>query len=135
MDSELEQLYYYTLSHPSSNFIHQHVVDAHTLQAANTSTGKLALVFAALGLYLFLEKGVTGREIQQVHVKLSSQKNVLPEFILPQESMNYPLANILSATPGSERDRAIYEWCEFVWKKFAVNKETIETWLRQHEII
>lgn len=83
MDPVLESLYYYSLNHPGRGFLHQHLVDASTLQNANSESKPLALVFALLGSYLYLKKGFTGKEVQLVHMKLIRWKNDLPELNVP----------------------------------------------------
>ncbi len=50
------ELSYYTLSHQGKDFIHQHAVDAFTVQHATENTKPIALYFALAGLYLYLEK-------------------------------------------------------------------------------
>ena len=55
------EMAYYTLAHSSPSFLHQHVVDAHTAQHTDETTKPIAIVFALIGLYLFLEKDFSGR--------------------------------------------------------------------------
>jgi regulation of enolase protein 1 (concanavalin A-like superfamily) len=52
------ELAYYTFAHENPNyFIHQHIVDAFTAQLANENTKPIAIIFALVGLFLFVEKG------------------------------------------------------------------------------
>jgi hypothetical protein len=70
--SNLEQekyyeLSYYTLAHDDPRFIHQHIVDAFAAQTANQDTNPIKVAFALIGLYLYLEKDYTGKEVQLAH--------------------------------------------------------------------
>lgn len=66
-----DDLLSYTLGHANqAYFIHQHVVDAYAAQQATPYTKPITITFAWIGLYLFLEKGCTARQVQQAHVAL-----------------------------------------------------------------
>lgn len=70
------ELSFYSLAHPNKEyFIHQHVVDAYAVQHLNPETKIIKSVYGLLGLCLFLEYGFTGKEVQNVHVSLSSDKS------------------------------------------------------------
>jgi hypothetical protein len=59
---EFYELSYYTLAHPDNvYFIHQYIVEAFQTQSADKDTKPIRLIFSLLGLYLYLEKGYTGR--------------------------------------------------------------------------
>lgn len=72
------QLALYTLQLPDPEFIHQHIVDAFAVQHAGPASKPIAIVFALIGLYLYLEKGFNGRQVQQAHMRLARQKNTGP---------------------------------------------------------
>jgi Family of unknown function (DUF5946) len=61
------ELSYYTLGHKDPGFIHQHIVDAFAAQTANQNTKPIKVAFALIGLYLYLEKDYTGKEVQLAH--------------------------------------------------------------------
>ena len=71
---QYNELAYYTLSHNDSRFIHQHIVDAFTAQTANESTKPIALFFSLAGLYLFLEKNYSGRQVQLANMEMAKGK-------------------------------------------------------------
>ena len=74
-DEELyNELAYDTLSHPDPSFIHQHVVDAYAAQYASEKTKPIQLVFALVGLYLYVDKGFTGRQVQKAHMHLAKRR-------------------------------------------------------------
>jgi hypothetical protein len=63
-----DKLSRYTLAHRSPAFIHQHIVDAFTAQHADMETKPIAIVFALVGLYLYVEKNLTGKKIHFAHM-------------------------------------------------------------------
>lgn len=70
-DDELyNQLAFYTLAHPDPAFIHQLLVDAYGAQHADETTKPIAVLFSLIGLYLHLEKGYTGKQVQRAHMRL-----------------------------------------------------------------
>jgi hypothetical protein len=82
---EFEELSYYTLGHPDTvYFIHQHIVDAFQAQTADKNTKPIGLTFSLIGLYLYLEKMYTGRQVQQAHMKLAQNKKSWTMLDLPE---------------------------------------------------
>ena len=56
----------YTLTHGDPAFIHQHVVDAYAAQDASNTDNPIRLTFALVGLYLHVERGFTGRQVNEL---------------------------------------------------------------------
>lgn len=127
------ELCYYTLSHGEKKFIHQHVVDAVGAQEALPEDKPIRLVFALIGLYLNVERGFTGREVQLAHMKLGRIKQVWPIIEIPTNRGSMNAAMVLAA-PISDRDSMIHEWCRSVWLAFDQHRETIERILEFHGI-
>jgi hypothetical protein len=132
-DSSVDQFYdltYYTLGHPDTlYFIHQHVVDAYQAQTANENTKPIAITFSLIGLYLYIEKNYTGRQVQLAHMKLSQHKKVWPKFELPCQG-KITISDVLKATPGPMRDTMIKEWCASVWQAYKNSHGTVATLVR-----
>ena len=121
MDAERDaynELCAYTLTHGDAAFIHQHVVDAFTAQHANEQTKPIGLTFALIGLYLHVEKHVSGRDVQKVHMQLARRKREWPRFPLPQGRGSMTAVVVMRAPAGPERDRAIDAWCSSVWNAY-----------------
>jgi hypothetical protein len=135
MNDPLHQLFCYTLNHPDPKFIHQHAVDANTLQQANATTKPLAVVFALVGLYLFLKEDFSGKSVQRVHMDLVAFKQQLPKYNLPTAKTEFTVATLLEASSGPERDLAIRNWCEAIWENWSNNELVIKSWLQMHKII
>src|SRR3954465_2158408 len=112
----------YTLAHGHPSFIHQHVVDAFAAQEADEHTKPIALTFALAGLYLHVEKALSGRQVQLAHMKMARQKRLWPTFALPRERGAITAVDVMQAAPGGERDKAIDAWCASVWGAFRGNQ-------------
>jgi Family of unknown function (DUF5946) len=120
------ELSFYTLSHPDPvYFIHQHAVDAFAAQTADENTKPIKLTFALIGLYLFLEKRYTGKQVQNAHVKLSQNKKVWPSLTLPKERGAITVNQVLQAEAGEPRDQKIKKWCESVWAAYENGHQAI----------
>ncbi len=123
------QLAFYTLAHPSPNFIHQHVVDAFAAQNANEKTKWITIYFALIGLYLYVEKGYTGKEVQLEHIRLSNRKKEFSPFVLPENRESFTIEDVLTKEQGREKDQAIEIWCKAVWEAYASCKSYILDYL------
>lgn len=125
-ENDFHELSFYTLSHPDqAYFIHQHIVDAYFAQKATKDSKSIGITFALVGLYLFLEKSYTGKQVQHAHMKLAKNKKQWPHFILPQDRGKITVADILVINPGIERDKMIKLWCISVWNAFKENHKTV----------
>ncbi|HXV86274.1 MAG TPA: DUF5946 family protein [Gemmatimonadales bacterium] len=122
----------YTLTRGDATFIHQHVVDAWAAQHA-TPTGKpIALAFALVGLYLHLEKGFTGRQVQRAHMKLAQRRRAWPRFTLPSARGTMTAIDVIAARAGPARDRAVDQWCASVWGCHAENRVRVQELLAEY---
>ena len=130
-----EQLQAYTLGLRDERFVHQHVVDAWMAQHADERTKPIGLMFALVGLYLHLERGFSGRQVQRAHMALGRRKRTWPSFALPKERGSMTAANVIAAEPGPERDRAIDAWCRSVWDSFPKGRQAVIDLLHQHGVI
>lgn len=119
------ELSYYTLAQRGEEFIHQYAVDAYGAQSASTSDKPIRLVFALVGLYLHVELGCNGRQVQHVHTRLAQRKHALPRISIPESRGAISVADVLDVPPGQRRDRKIDEWCGSVWAAYSHNREAI----------
>ena len=127
------ELCYYTLSHLGSDFIHQHAVDAFTAQHSLPADKPIRLVFALVGLYLHIEKGFTGREVQLTHMKLANNKQSWPELVVPADRGSITAETVMTSQIV-DRDTMIHEWCKSAWHAFSANRETIRLLLDRNKI-
>jgi hypothetical protein len=130
-----EALQFYTLVHGDPAFIHQLVVDAWTAQHADERTKPIAITFALVGLYLRVERGFTGKQVQRAHMALGRRKQSWPSFTLPHERGAVTAVQVMAAPAGPERDRAIDAWCASVWSAFRDNHRAVDQLLQRHGIV
>jgi hypothetical protein len=131
MHQELfDQLCFYTMNLSDPRFIHQHAVDAYAVQEADENTKPIAVVFGLAGLYLYLEKGFTGRQVQQAHMKMAKLRRTWPRLALPVERGAITIVDVVKVEPGEALDRAIHEWCVAVWNAYRTNRDEIASLLK-----
>ncbi len=121
----------WTLSLGDREFIHQYVVDTFAAQNADAATKPITITFALVGLYLHLEKGFTGKEVQRAHMRLAQRKQTWPAVKLPRERGSMTAADVLAAT---DRAKAIDAWCAAVWAGYRGNRDTIAALLTRNGI-
>lgn len=115
----------YTLAHSSPAFIHQNVVDAFAAQRADQETKPITIIFALVGLYLYVEKNYTGKKVQFAHMKLAKGEKSWPTIALPARRGAITVFDVLRAHPGKPRDEAITKWCASVWESYRDSRETV----------
>ena len=129
-----DELCAYTLTHGDPVFIHQHVVDAFAAQHATPESKPIGVTFALAGLYLHVERGFTGREVQRAHMRMAKEKRTWPTFVLPKNRGELTAATVMAAPAGAERDAAIHGWCQAVWTAFSANRQTVIDLLREYDL-
>ena len=141
MASEKEQnlfdeLTAWTLSQRESGFIHQHVVDAWAAQQATEKSKPISVAFALIGLYLLLEEGFSGREVQLVHMRLAQPQGRLagrkewPHFPLPKERGRIRVSEVVAASENM-RAQAIESWCRSVGEAWEGSHQAVADWVRR----
>jgi hypothetical protein len=126
-ETEYYELTFYTLSLNDVNFIHQHVVDAYTAQFANAETKPISLIFALVGLYLYVEKEFNGRDVQQFHQLMSNNKQVWPTILPPSYCGDITISQVLQASIGEGRSVLIQKWCKVIWAAYHNNHTVIRS--------
>lgn len=121
----------YTLSHSDPRFIHQHAVDTWQAQHAVSAGPNIGIAFSLIGLYLALEKGYTGRQVQLAHMQLGKTKRQWGEFIIPSTRAALTVRDVLDVEPGPARDLKLIEWARAVWVNWSHARPwTLETCAR-----
>jgi hypothetical protein len=125
-DQELyNELAFYTLAHGDPAFIHQNVVDAFAAQHAEESTKPITIVFALIGLYLHVEKGFTGKQVQRAHMQLAKYRRQWFMPALPLDRGAIRIQDVLAVAPGPARDAMIRKWCESAWQPWSASRQQI----------
>lgn len=132
MRAAYDEVYVYTMGRPG--FILQHVVDAFAVQSATPESKAIGIVFGLIGLYLRVEKQLSGRQIQAIHTQLASRKREWPTIHFPKNRGEVTVIDVLDAKPGSERDTLIDRWCRSVWDAFVDNRPLVISLLREYKI-
>jgi hypothetical protein len=124
----------YTLTLGDPAFIHQHVVDAWAAQHATAASKPIGVCFALVGLFLHVERGWTGRAVQQAHVQLARRPEEWPVGPLPPTRGAMTAIDVLVEVPGPARDAAISRWAASVWEPFAESREGVVALLRRRGV-
>jgi len=127
------ELALYTLELRDPEFIHQHVVDAYAVQHADANTKPIAVVFGLIGLYLYLEKNFTGRQVQRAHMQLARHRRRWVAPPIPERRANIGAADVLAVAPGSERQAMIHRWAKAMWRNWQHSRPEIVS-LAQEEL-
>lgn len=125
-----DELSFYTLAQPRSEFIHQLAIDTFTAQHATAATRPIAIVFAALGLYLHAERAFTGLQIQRVHMQLAPLRLPWPVLPLPARHADLTVSDMLAVEPGPSRDAMIRRWCVAEWQVWIDSRPAIALLLK-----
>ena len=121
----MNELSGYTLAHGDRRFIHQHLVDAYGAQHVRQSKSTIGAAFTLTGLYLALERGFTGRQVQLMHVRMAKHSKTWPPFTPPAQAGLITVADVLAVQPGEERDEMLMRWCASVWDAWAPEQQRV----------
>jgi hypothetical protein len=117
----------YTVAKRDPAFIHQHAVDAYEAQHAGGATRTITVAFGLIGLYLALEKGYTGRQVQQAHIQIAKIRKDWPRLEPPGQPAKLTVVDVLQAGTDTEKDAMILEWAAAVWESWA----DCQAWVRE----
>lgn len=130
----LDALSGYTLALKDATFIHQHVVDAYAAQRADERTKPIKITFALVGLYLMIEKGFSGKQVQLAHMRMGRRKRSWPAFPLPADRGSVTVVEVMQTPEGPPRNAAIQAWCRSVWSAYAGSREAVAALLREYDL-
>jgi len=134
----LGELSAYTLTRLDREFIHQHVVDAYGASHGGFQGGarirsNIGIAFSLLGLYLAIEKGYTGRQVQLAHMALARWRKQYP---LPEgspERAAITVIDVMKTEAGEARDRMVKQWAAAVWESWGPAQEWTRGLWREFE--
>jgi hypothetical protein len=139
LSSDKEQTAYdeltaWSLSLRDEFFVHQHVVDAFAAQTATLASKPISIAFALAGLYLYLERGFSGREVQRPHMQMVQRRGReevrrdWPRFPLPSVRRSISVFHVV-AEREDERSEAIDHWCRSVWEDWKESHLAVAEWM------
>jgi hypothetical protein len=108
-------------------FIHQLGVDAYGAQHSGGKTRTTTTAFALVGLYLAVEKGFTGKQVQWAHMKLARLSKNWPHLQPPGQAGDLTVIDVLRPENDIEKERMLRKWAESVWQSW----ERYHPWARQ----
>jgi hypothetical protein len=133
-DGAYHELAAYTLTRNDAGFIHQHVVDTYAVQSATPTDKPISIAQALVGLYLHVEHGFTGRQVQRVHQLLANQRPTWPAFTLPDERGAMNVRDVVAIPAGDGRDEAIERWVRSTWAACSDARDGVAVLLSSHGI-
>jgi hypothetical protein len=117
----------YTVALQDPLFIHQHAVDAYGAQHAGGNSRPITVVFGLIGLYLALERGYSGKEVQQAHMRIAKLRKDWPRLDPTGQPAALTVPDVLRVSPGPGRDAMIRQWAAAVWENWADR----QAWVRE----
>jgi len=135
-DDAQAELWAYTLGRGDAAFMHQHAVDSLGAQRADARTTPMQLTFALVGLYLYVERRYTGRQVQQVHAMLARRRPPRwPTIVPPVSRGTITAADVVAAPAGPARDAAIGRWCADVWAAYGACRDVVVEFLHTSGVV
>ncbi len=114
------QLYWelsaFTLSLQDPDFPHQVAVDSYAAQHSGPSVKPITTTFALIGLYLHLERGCTGRQVQLAHMFLGRSRREWPRFRPPEKKATITVRDVLQTIHPDYYREPIDRWAKAVWE-------------------
>jgi hypothetical protein len=83
-------LSWYTIAKQDTEFIHQHAVGSYETQHAGEPTRNITVAFGLIGLYLALEKGYTGKQVQRAHMQIAKAGRTGRGWSRPRSRQEWP---------------------------------------------
>lgn len=109
------QLAGYTLSLNDKEFFHQTAIDTYESQHTGATAKNITTAFGLIGLYLAIEKGFTGKQVQRAHMFLGERAHDWPRFEPPTNKWEVTVADVMD-TPEADRIVKIKQWAFSVWQ-------------------
>jgi hypothetical protein len=105
------------------------------VQNASEDGPLIGLVFGLVGLYLHIEKPFFGSPGARGSQEPGSAKQQWPKVHLPEDRGSMTALDVLAVPAGPQRNKAIDDWCESVWKAFRDSRQTVIALLKECQII
>jgi hypothetical protein len=115
----------YHLSGNDPTFIHQVAVDAYGGQHSGGAVRNITTAYALIGLYLAVERGYTGRQVQRAHMALAKNRITWPRLDPPQSPGDLTVQDVLLVHAGEDRDAMLMHWAASVWQAWGKHHEWV----------
>lgn len=120
-----DDLSFWTLARRDAQFVHQYAVDAYAAQHARVSGPTISAAFPLVGLYLAVEKGWSGRQVQRTHQLLATRAKEWPRFLPPADLGTMTVLDVVGCARGPDRGQALLRWCASVWDAWKADHERV----------
>jgi hypothetical protein len=90
-------------------------------------TRNITVIFGLIGLCLALEKGYTGKHVQQAHIRIARGRKDLPRLEPPPRPALITVPGVLKVPDGLEKNAMIRRWMAGVWESWADRQQ----WVRE----
>jgi hypothetical protein len=127
-----DELSAYTLSLLDPDFIHQYIVDAYAASHSGSLVKPIRTAFALVGLYLAVERGYTGRQVQKAHMVLANRQKNWPRFNPPLLKPRLTVLDVLGSPPGVARNEKIRDWMRSVWEIWEEDHQRVRQLLQNY---
>jgi hypothetical protein len=101
------------------------VVDSYAAQHSGPGVKTVTTVFALIGLYLVVERGYTGREVQQAHMVLARKRRQWPYFQPPDGKSAVTVSDVVKNLGADNYRELINGWAKSVWDLWSLEHEEI----------
>lgn len=120
----------FTLSLQDADYIHQLASDAYTAQHSSLKLKPITMCFALIGLYLAVERGYTGKQVQQTHMALGLHALEWPRFYVPGKWGNLTVLDVLQS-PTEQHVSMIKKWAKTVWDIWEPEHQNVRLLVKQ----
>jgi hypothetical protein len=108
---------------------HQLAVDAYGAQHAGGDTGYIRVAYSLVGLYLALERGLTGVQVRDAHQRLGRPDPTWPSFPRPAFSGAVTIVDVAEAglrgASFEGHEEAVAAWASSVWSAWANEHDAV----------
>lgn len=115
----------YDIERARPDFLHQQAVDAYAAQHPGPPTRPISVWFALVGLHLFADRGLTGRQVQRAHMQLARERTAWEPIQAPASLAGVTVGDVLAQPPGDQRDAALGDWARWVWSRWADHHDEV----------
>ena len=95
----------------------------------------IGIIFSLVRLYLHVERGFTGTQVQNAHRVMARVKRSWPDVAWPAERGHMTATSVMAKPEGQARDEAIDEWCREVWAAFSANRNMVASLVHEYRLV
>ena len=111
-----DELSAFTLTVADTDFTHQLIVDTYCAQHVGPNVRTISIAFSLIGLYLVIERGYTGRQVQLAHMALAAKSKTWPHFNPPPQTSTMTVFDVVNGINVDNYLKRVHEWAGSVWK-------------------